>query len=94
MSGQLKAQDRTVIAGIPVNYDESQAGDYKATLPDPLVMLNGKKVTTAKQWYDKRRPEILRLFEEHQYGKWPAGREELRYTVEEDTGFEGAAIRK
>ncbi|MDR1672606.1 MAG: acetylxylan esterase [Bacteroidales bacterium] len=94
MSMQLKAQDRTVIAGIPVNYDESQTGDYKATLPDPLVMLNGKKVTTAKQWYDKRRPEILRLFEEHQYGKWPAKKPKLRYTIEEDSGFEGAAIRK
>jgi hypothetical protein len=94
MSVQLKAQDLTVIAGIPVNYDESQVGDYKATLPDPLVMLDGKKVTTAKQWYDKRRPEILRLFEEHQYGKWPAKKNKLRYTVEEDLGFEGTAIRK
>ena len=91
---QLTAQDRTVIAGIYVNYDESQVGDYKATLPDPLVMLNGKEVTTAKQWYNKRRPEILRLFEEHQYGKWPAKKPKLRYTVEEDMGFEGTAIRK
>ena len=52
MSAQSAAQDRVVIAGIPVNYDESQVGDYKATLPDPLVMLNGEKVTTAKQWYN------------------------------------------
>jgi hypothetical protein len=89
-----KAQDRTVIAGIPVNYDESKTGDYRVTLPDPLVMLNGKPVTTARQWYDKRRPEILRLFEEHQYGKWPAKRPKLRYTVEEDMGFEGTAVRK
>lgn len=94
ISAKMKAQDRTVIAGIPVNYDESQAGDYKATLPDPLVMLSGKEVATARQWYDKRRPEILRLFEEHQYGKWPAKKPKLRYTVEEDMGLEGAAIRK
>jgi hypothetical protein len=94
MPVQPKAQDRAVIAGIPVNYDESQVGDYKATLPDPLVMSDGKKVTTARQWYNKRRPEILRLFEEHQYGKWPAKKPELRYTVEEDLGFEGTAIRK
>ena len=40
----VSAQDREVIAGIPVNYDESKTGDYKATLPDPLVMLNGKPV--------------------------------------------------
>ena len=94
ISGQLTAQDRPMIAGIPVNYDESQVGDYKATLPDPLVMLNGQEVTTAKQWYKKRRPEILRLFEEHQYGKWPAKKPKLRYTGEQDLGFDGTAIRK
>jgi hypothetical protein len=94
ISVRATAQDRTVIAGIPVNYDESQAGDYKATLPDPLLMLNGQEVKTAKEWYNKRRPEILRLFEEHQYGKWPAKKPKLRYTVEEDMGFDGTAIRK
>ena len=94
ISVQLTAQDRTIVAGIPVNYDESLAGDYKATLPDPLIMLNGKKVTTTKQWYNKRRPEIVRLFEEHQYGKWPSKKPELRYTVEEDMGLEGIAIRR
>lgn len=94
MSVQLVAQDLTVIAGIPVNYDELQVGDYKATLPDPLVMLNGKRVTTVKQWNKIRRPEILRLFEENQYGKWPDKKPKLRYTVEEDTGLGGLAIRK
>ncbi|MDR2915569.1 MAG: acetylxylan esterase [Tannerella sp.] len=94
VSMQLKAQDRTIIAGIPVNYNESEVGDYKATLPDLLVLQNGEKVTTARQWYNKRRPEILRLFEEHQYGKWPAGKPKLRYTVEEDLGLDGTAIRK
>ncbi len=47
-------------AGIPVNYDEDKVGSY--TLPDPLVMLNGKKVKNAKMWYTKRRPEIVRSF--------------------------------
>jgi hypothetical protein len=31
-----------VVAGIPVNYDESKVGTY--TLPDPLLLLNGKQV--------------------------------------------------
>ena len=35
-----------VVAGIPVNYSEDSVGVY--TLPDPLVLLNGKKVTDAK----------------------------------------------
>lgn len=88
------AQDRDVIAGIPVNYDESKTGDYKATLPDVLTMQNGKKVTTSKQWYRQRRPEILRIFEENQYGKWPARKPKLRYEVSEDLGFGGSAVRK
>lgn len=88
------AQDREVIAGIPVNYDETQVGDYKASLPDVLTMNNGRKVTTAKQWIKKRRPEIVKLFEENQYGKWPAKKPELRYDVQQDYGFGGTAVRK
>src|ERR1700683_4870787 len=57
------------VAGIPVNYDEALVGTYK--LPDPLVLANGKPVRDAKTWNDKRRPEIVRLFEENQYGRAP-----------------------
>src|SRR6516165_11031505 len=38
-----------------VNYDESKANPYP-DLPDPLILKNGKKVTTAKMWWDQRRP--------------------------------------
>ena len=93
-TNRLAAQDRDVVAGIPVNYDESKVGNYKETLPDPLVMLDGTPVTTAKQWMKKRRPEIVKLFEEHQYGKWPAKKPKLRYTVKQDEGMDGMAVRK
>ncbi|NQT88592.1 acetylxylan esterase, partial [bacterium] len=39
------------------NYDENKVPKY--TLPDPLVLANGDKVTDAKTWAEKRRPEIL-----------------------------------
>src|SRR5947209_4674217 len=58
-----------IVAGIPVNYDESLTGTY--TLPDPLILANGKPVRDAKTWTEKRRPEIVRLFEENQYGRSP-----------------------
>lgn len=45
--------------GIPVNYTESKVGSY--TLPDPLRMANGDPVTSSKMWFEKRRPEILKL---------------------------------
>jgi hypothetical protein len=58
-----------VVAGIPVNYDEAKVGTY--TLPDPLVLNNGKPVRDAKTWLKQRRPEIVSLFETEQYGKAP-----------------------
>ncbi|HEX6626001.1 MAG TPA: hypothetical protein VF064_19950 [Pyrinomonadaceae bacterium] len=68
-SGQRQNAPPTNVAGIPVNYDESLTGNY--TLPDPLVLADGKRVRDANTWNKKRRPEIVRLFEEHQFGRSP-----------------------
>ena len=38
------------------NTDESKATQY-TTIPDPLVLNDGKPVKTAKEWWDKRRPK-------------------------------------
>jgi hypothetical protein len=52
------------------NYDEEKAKpDPK--LPDPLTLNNGKKVTTAKLWWDARRPEIVEEFDRDVYGRAP-----------------------
>ncbi|HEX5481898.1 MAG TPA: acetylxylan esterase, partial [Terriglobia bacterium] len=53
-----------------VNYDESKANPYP-NLPDPLVLKNGKKVTTATKWWKLRRPQIVRDFNEDVYGRVP-----------------------
>ena len=52
------------------NYDESKATPF-TTLPDPLVMADGKPVTTAAQWWHERRPEIVEGFEKYVYGRVP-----------------------
>jgi hypothetical protein len=44
------------------NYDEAKANPYPK-LPDPLVMKNGRKVTSAKMWWDQRRPELVEEFD-------------------------------
>jgi hypothetical protein len=57
------------VAGIPVNYDEAKAGAY--VLPDALTLNDGRPVRDAKAWWQKRRPEIVAIFETQQYGRSP-----------------------
>jgi hypothetical protein len=40
-------------------------------LPDPLVMLDGRKVTNRVMWIKERRPELIRLFQHYMYGQLP-----------------------
>lgn len=87
------AQQQDTIAGIPVNYDESKTGVYQ--LPDPLIMENGVAVDNAEAWINKRRPEIVALFESEQFGRAPE-REPLNAELfDEGTPvFDGKATRK
>lgn len=87
-------QAPAVVAGIPVNYDETKVGTY--TLPDPLVLNNGKPVRDAKTWFAKRRPEILEMFENQQFGRAP-GRpadESFEVTDKGTPALDGKAIRR
>lgn len=52
------------------NYDESRANPYPK-LPDPLTMKDGRRVTTAKMWWEERRPEIVEDFDREVYGRVP-----------------------
>ncbi len=84
-----------MIAGIPVNYDESKVGTY--TLADPLKLENGKQVKDAKTWMKERRPEILKIFETQQYGGDAPGRpadESFEVTEKGTPALNGKAIRK
>lgn len=53
------------------NTDESKASPY-VSLPDPLVLKNGKKVMTAVDWWKLRRSEIVEDFDREVYGRVPA----------------------
>lgn len=77
-----------------INYDESQVGDY--ILPDPLVDNKGLKVTSKAAWLTKRRHEILALFEQHVYGKFPGTTRQIHFKVTSvDTkALGGKATRK
>lgn len=75
-------------------YDEAKVPAY--TLPDPLKMENGDPVTSAEEWRTKRRPELVRLFEEHVYGRAPAAPRDVAFKVltQRDDALGGTAIQK
>jgi len=82
------------VADIPVNYTEAKVKPY--TLPDLLTLANGQPVRDAATWYEKRRPEIVRLFEENQYGRSPGRPADMSFDVfdEATPAFEGRATRR
>jgi len=82
-----KAQDS-------INYDESKVPPY--TLPDPLILPNGKRITTAEQWTQQQRPAMLKLFAENVYGRMPGKPEQMHFIINsiDSSALGGKAIRK
>jgi len=76
------------------NYDESKVPRY--TLPDPLVAVDGTRITAAEAWRNVRRPEILELFRRHVYGRSPQRPDTLRFKVtsRDPEALDGKATRK
>jgi hypothetical protein len=92
--GGLTAFAALLCSQTNANYDEAKAGTY--TLPDPLRFADGRPVLTGKEWMEKRRPEVIRLFEENQFGRSPGRPEGMHFDVTEKgtPAFSGKAIRK
>ncbi len=67
-----------------VNYDETKANVYPS-LPDPLLLKNGKRVTTAQQWWTERRPEIVEDFDREILGRVPANVPKVTWEVASTT---------
>lgn len=76
------------------NYDEAKVPKFE--LPDPLKLASGKPVEDAETWQRVRRPEVLRLFEEHVYGKAPGKPASLSFELLESDpkALDGKATRK
>lgn len=87
---ELKEYDSDVI------YEEGKVPHYD--LPPLLVTTEGKRITTAEQWMNKRRPQILSLFGNLVYGcvPEPPSPIETQFTVlKTDPDFMGGkATRK
>lgn len=76
------------------NYDEAKIPAY--TLPDPLVMQDGSKVADAKIWTEKRRGELLKIFETEVYGGVPVPAPKVTGTIREESSqaLGGTAVRR
>ncbi|ESQ83290.1 hypothetical protein AEAC466_13645 [Asticcacaulis sp. AC466] len=80
--------------GLDGNFDEALAGGH--VLPDPLVMRDGRPVTSARMWRVERRPELVALFEDTIFGVAPPPPKQMRSVVTDtDTkALGGTATRK
>lgn len=76
------------------NYDETKIPAY--ALPDPLLMKNGRKAASVKEWNQVQRPAIYKLFEENVYGRFPKKKLAVSYEVTslDTNALNGLAIRK
>ncbi len=77
-----------------INYDESRIP--ACTLPSPLDRKDGGRIATAYEWVNRRRPEVLALYQKEVYGQIPPRPDRMWFetlSVREDA-LDGAAIRK
>lgn len=74
-----------------VNYDESKVGPY--TLEDPLTFKDGHKVRNAADW-ERRRMEILDIFQSEMFGRMPEAMPVFTETIEEGETLAGFGHRR
>ena len=76
------------------NLDESKIPPYEE--PDVLMTKDGRRLTSAKEWQDRQRPDIYRSFEKNVYGRMPTRMVPVSYTLTavDSSALGGLAIRK
>jgi hypothetical protein len=87
----LRNCNRHVMVGTPqfaavaacdqANFDEARANPWP--LPDPLIMADGRRVTSAAMWWTQRRPELLEIFDREIFGRIPARTPGVSWHVDE-----------
>jgi peptidoglycan/xylan/chitin deacetylase (PgdA/CDA1 family) len=73
------------------NFDESKVSP-NLNLPDPLVLKNGKKVTTEEVWWKQRRPEIVEDFDREIYGRIPKHTFKVNWEIVSTTPEENSDV--
>lgn len=77
-----------VSAAVAAEFPDASQLPSQEALPDPLVMRDGTRITTAAEWQTRRKPELQALFQHYMYGHLPA--KPARWSEEvlfSDSGF-------
>ena len=76
------------------NFDEKTVPAFE--LPSLLVYPDGRRVRTAAEWMQYRRPEILQLFKEEIYGEALPRPDAMRFELlsQKEGALDGLAVRK
>ncbi|HYR58207.1 MAG TPA: acetylxylan esterase, partial [Chthoniobacteraceae bacterium] len=61
----------TTLSTLAAEFPPPEKLPAHAALPDPLAMLDGSRITTKKEWTEKRAPELRALFRHYMYGQEP-----------------------
>ncbi len=59
------------VAAASGSFPEPAALSPQTGLPDPMLMLDGRRVASRDQWIKERRPELKALFQHYMYGAIP-----------------------
>ncbi len=74
------ADGKNLQAPNAVNYDEAKVNPHP-NMQDPLLLKSGKRVTSAKMWWDQRRPEIVEEFDREVYGRVPVDTPAVKWEI-------------
>jgi hypothetical protein len=76
--------------------NDGESKELPFTLPDPLLLSDGARITNAGVWWQQRRPEILKLFEQSVYGKTPGTLNDIQFEITsiDKRALNGQATRK
>lgn len=75
-------------------YDEQQIPKFE--LPDALTLLDGTPVSSAADWRNKRRPEIMEIFAREMYGRSPESPAQVKSKLvsRDENALNGKAVRE
>jgi len=80
MSSMRRGPDGDPKSPNAANFDESKVTP-NIKLPDPLVLNDGKRVTSPEMWWKLRRPEIVEDFDREIYGRVPTHTPKVNWEV-------------